>query len=154
MRRRDHPGRERPVNADGACGGRHRGASYDGPTMTTSTEPDGRSGLPPFDQDTPVSEPDDPIFASRTLRSFVRAGRLVRIPARERKRRVILRWLIDEVLPDEAPVQERELNMRIALRHPDAASLRRFLVDSRLAERHGMVYRRVIPVGEVVAVES
>ena len=119
--------------------------------MTTS-EGSGPA-LPRFDLDAPVSEPDDPTFESRTLRSFVRGGRLARIPARERKRRVIVRWLIDEVLPDAAPVQERELNMRIALRHPDSAALRRYLVDSKLAERQGMVYRRLVPVTRA-AVES
>jgi hypothetical protein len=122
--------------------------------MTTSAESGSRSEPQPFDQGTPVSEPDDPTFESRTLRSFVRGGRLVRIPARERKRRVILRWLVDEVLPDDAPVQERDLNMRIALRHPDPAALRRYLVDSMLAERHGMVYRRVIPVRETAGARA
>jgi len=117
----------------------------DGPAARPSASPSAPSSQP-FDLDTPVSQPDEPVFEARTLRSFVREGRIVRIPARERKRRVILRWLIDEVLPDDAPVQERELNMRIALRHPDSAALRRYLVDSKLAERHGMVYRRVIPV--------
>ena len=122
--------------------------------MTTSPEPVRRSDPPVFDQERPVSEPDDPTFESRTLRSFVRGGRLVRMPARERKRRVILRWLVDEVLPDDAPVQERDLNMRIALRHPDPPALRRYLVDSGLAERHGMVYRRVIPMREAPEVRS
>ncbi|MCI0346061.1 MAG: DUF2087 domain-containing protein [Chloroflexi bacterium] len=98
-----------------------------------------------FDLSRPVSEPDDPLFESKTLRAFVKDGRLVRIPARERKKRVILRWLLDEVLPDDSAVDERDLNMRIALRHADVSSLRRFLVDARLAERQGLVYRRVVP---------
>jgi hypothetical protein len=99
-----------------------------------------------FDLSRPVSEPDDPVFESKTLRAFVKDGRLVRIPARERKKRVVLRWLIDEVLPDESPVDERELNMRIALRNSDPSALRRYLVDSRLASRDGMTYRRLAPI--------
>ena len=110
--------------------------------MSTSGPP---PSSPPFDLSQPVSQPDDPVFESKTLRAFVKDGRLVRIPARERKKRVILRWLLEEVLPDDGPVDERELNMRIALRNPDASALRRYLVDARLASRDGMTYRRAIP---------
>jgi hypothetical protein len=99
-----------------------------------------------FDPTAPVSEPDDPAYEARVLHAFVRGERLVRIPARERKRRVILRFLLDQVLPDEAPVAERDLNQRIARWHPDPASLRRHLVDARLAERASGIYRRAVPV--------
>jgi hypothetical protein len=113
------------------------------PAMSTSGVPSAGST---FDLSQPVSQPDDPVFESKTLRAFVKDGRLVRIPARERKKRVILRWLLEEVLPDEVAVEERELNMRIALRNSDPASLRRYLVDTGLASRSGMTYRRAIPV--------
>ena len=113
------------------------------PAMTTSGSP---IAAPAFDLSQPIGQPDDPVFESKTLRAFVRDGRLVRIPARERKKRVILRWLLEEVLPDAQPIDERELNMRIALRNSDPASLRRYLVDTGLASRIGMTYRRAIPV--------
>jgi hypothetical protein len=99
-----------------------------------------------FDVNAPISEPDDPLFEARVLRAFIRRDRLVSIPARERKRRVILRFLLDQVLPDDAPVAERDLNLRIARWNPDPAALRRYLVDARLAERDRGVYRRAIPV--------
>jgi len=102
----------------------------------------GPSALPP------AAEPDDPAFEARVLRAFVKDGRLVSFPARERKKLVVLRFLLDRVLPDEAPVEERELNLRIALWHPDVAVLRRYLVDTGLATRAGMAYRRAIPVWE------
>lgn len=108
--------------------------------MATTSTPDG------FDISRPVSEPDDPRFEARVLRAFVRDARLVSIPARERKKRVVLRWLIDVVLPGDEAVEERDLNMRIALVNPDVSALRRYLVDARLAERTGQVYRRVAPV--------
>jgi hypothetical protein len=88
---------------------------------------------------------EDPIYEEKVLRSFVRAGRLVRIPARERKKRVILRWLLDTVFPDALPVDERDVNMRLALVHHDVSSLRRYLVDAGLVSRDRMVYRRVEP---------
>jgi hypothetical protein len=86
---------------------------------------------------------EDPAYEEKVLRSFVRAGRLVRIPARERKKRVILRWLVDTVFPDESPVDERDVNMRLALVHNDVSSLRRYLVDAGFVARERMVYRRV-----------
>jgi len=85
---------------------------------------------------------EDPAYEEKVLRSFVRGGRLVRIPARERKKRVILRWLLDAVFPDATPVDERDVNMRLALLHPDVSSLRRYLVDAGLVTRDRMVYRR------------
>ena len=120
--------------------------------MTTSKAPAaapvdaGADASSTFDLSRPAWEPDDPQFEARVLRAFVRGGRLASIPARERKKRVILRWLVDQVLPDGAPVDERELNMRIALLNPDVSALRRYLVDAKLAGREGMVYRRAIPV--------
>src|SRR6185369_16675781 len=85
---------------------------------------------------------EDAAYEEKVLRSFVRGGRLVRIPARERKKRVVLRWLLDTVFPDDTPVDERDVNMRIALVHADISSLRRYLVDAGLVTRERMVYRR------------
>jgi hypothetical protein len=92
-------------------------------------------------------QPDDPAYEAKVIRAFIRDGRLTSIPARERKRRVIYRFLIDQVLPDpDAEVDERDLNMRLALWNPDVSTIRRGLIDLRLATREGMTYRRAIPV--------
>jgi len=88
---------------------------------------------------------EDPAYEEKVLRAFVRDGRLVRIPARERKKRVILRWLLDHVFPDDHPVDERDVNTRLAIWNPDVAALRRHLVEAGLVAREGMVYRRVPP---------
>ena len=104
-----------------------------------------------FDPDAPITEPDDPRYEARVIRAFVRRDRLVSIPARERKRRVILRFLLDHVLPDESPVLERDLNLRIMHWNPDPSALRRFLVEAKLAQRDGGVYRRAVPVSGVPA---
>jgi hypothetical protein len=85
---------------------------------------------------------EDPAYQARVLRAFVRGDRLASIPARARKRQVILRFLVEKVLPDETPLDERDLNMRLALWHPDVAALRRYLVDAGFVERSGMTYRR------------
>jgi len=89
--------------------------------------------------------PEDPAFEAKVLRAFIKADRLVSLPARERKKQVVLRYLLDRVLPDEIDVQESELNARLAAWHPDVAALRRYLVDAGLATRTGMTYRRSFP---------
>ena len=94
----------------------------------------------------PAWTPDDPAFEGHVLRSFIRDGRLASIPARDRKKLVVYRYLLDHVLPDpDELVAERDLNMRLALWFPDVATIRRALVDLRLAERAEMVYRRSVP---------
>lgn len=94
---------------------------------------------------------EDPAYEEKVLRSFVRGGRLVRIPARERKKRVILRWLMNTVFPDSEPVDERDVNMRLALVHADVSSLRRYLVDAGMVTRDRMVYRRAVPLPDAVS---
>ena len=94
----------------------------------------------------PAWTPDDPAFEAHVLRAFIRDGRLASIPARDRKKLVVYRYLLDQVLPDpDELVAERDLNMRLALWFPDVATIRRALVDLRLAERTEMVYRRSVP---------
>lgn len=85
---------------------------------------------------------EDPLFVSRTVRAFIRDGRLVSIPARDRKRRVILRWLRDGLFPEGSDCDEAETNARIATVHPDVAALRRYLVDAGLLGRASGRYRR------------
>lgn len=106
-----------------------------------------RSGVPaPMDVRPPGWIPDDPEFEARVIRAFIKDGRLTSIPARDRKKLVIYRYLLDQVLPDDDEgVQERDLNMRLALWHPDVATIRRAFIDHRLAQRDGMIYRRAVP---------
>jgi hypothetical protein len=91
---------------------------------------------------------EDAAYEEKVIRSFVRDGRLVSIPARERKKRVILRWLLDRVFPDAEPVEEPDVNMRLAVWNPDVSALRRYLVEAGLVTREGMVYRRSVPAPE------
>jgi len=105
--------------------------------------------MSPVDDIPPI---EDAVYEEKVLRSFVREGRLVRIPARERKKRVVLRWLVDAVFPDATPVDERDVNMRLALVHNDVSSLRRYLVDAGLVTRERMVYRRAVPLPDAVPV--
>jgi hypothetical protein len=87
----------------------------------------------------------DAAYEAKVLRAFIKDGRLVSLPARQKKKLVVLRFLLDQVLPDVAEVDEPELNVRLATWHPDVAALRRYLVNAGLVNRSGMVYRRAEP---------
>jgi hypothetical protein len=81
-------------------------------------------------------------FDARVLRAFIRDGRLVSIPARDKRRQVIYRYLRDQVFIEDRPYPELEVNQRLALFHPDVATIRRGMVDAGLVTREAGTYRR------------
>ncbi len=83
-----------------------------------------------------------PAFDAKVLRAFVVDGRLVSIPAQEKKRLVVLRYLRERCFAEDRPYPEKEVNARLALFHPDVASLRRHLVEHGLMTRDAGIYRR------------
>lgn len=93
-----------------------------------------------MDEDRSAAE--EPLFVANVVRAFIRDGRLASIPARERRRLVIYRYLRDAVFTEDRPYPEKEVNMRLALFHPDVATIRRGMVDAGLVTRSGGDYRR------------
>ena len=91
---------------------------------------------------------DRPSADEKVIRAFVRDGRLVSIPARHRKRQVILRYLLERCFPEARTYPEKEVNQRLAIYHPDVAALRRYLVDAGLMTRESGTYRRADAEGE------
>jgi DNA-binding transcriptional ArsR family regulator len=89
----------------------------------------------------PAGEPM-PAFDAKVLRSFVEDGRLVSIPAQDKKRLVVLRWVRERCFAEAAEYPEREVNERLASVHEDTAALRRYLVESGLMTRSAGTYRR------------
>ena len=79
---------------------------------------------------------------ARTLRAYLVDGRLTTIPAQEKKRQVVLRFLLERVFAEDREYLEKEVNQRLALFHPDVASLRRYLVDHGYVDRAAGRYRR------------
>ena len=73
---------------------------------------------------------------------------LRRLTAREKVVRAFLRdgRLVDRCFPEDRDYEEKEVNMRLALLHPDVAALRRYLVDGRLMTREAGIYRRARPM--------
>jgi hypothetical protein len=94
--------------------------------------------MAPMDAD----EAEDPAFEARVIRSFIRDGRLTTIPARERRKQVIYRYLRDQVFTEDRAYPEKEVNQRLALFHPDVATIRRGMVDAGLVTREAGEYRR------------
>lgn len=90
----------------------------------------------------PVPEPlsDDPA-EDAVLSAFLRAGRLVSIPAQQGKRRVVLGHLV-RVFEPGVRYPEREVNALLRAWHPDVAALRRYLVDEGLLTREAGEYWR------------
>jgi len=80
--------------------------------------------------------------AARTLRAFLVDGRLVSIPAQPARRHIVLRFLLERVFTEDRDYPEKEVNARLALFHPDVASLRRYLYDERYVDREAGQYRR------------
>lgn len=82
----------------------------------------------------------------RVIRAFVRDGRLVSIPAKSKKRDLLLPYLLDLAFPEDRDYEEKEVNQRLALLNPDVAALRRHLIDGRLMTRANGIYRRAKPM--------
>ncbi len=82
----------------------------------------------------------------RVIRAFVRDDRLASIPAKPKKRELLLPYLLDLAFPEDRDYEEREVNQRLGLLHRDVAALRRYLVDGGLMTRDAGVYRRVSPM--------
>jgi hypothetical protein len=78
----------------------------------------------------------------KVVRSFFRDDRLVSIPAKSGKRDLLLPVIRDRCFPEDRDYEEKEVNMRLALLHPDVAALRRYLVDGGWMTRSGGIYRR------------
>jgi DNA-binding transcriptional ArsR family regulator len=77
----------------------------------------------------------------RTLRAFFDGDRLLSIPAQHSKRLTVLRQLAETVFERKRKYPEKEVNQLLAVRYPDSASLRRYLVDEGFMTRKNSVYK-------------
>ena len=83
----------------------------------------------------------DEAFRQKVLRDFFDGERLKEIPAKRKKRLVVLHWLAERFEPDRR-YGELEVNALLKQHHPDCAALRRELVDAHLLERAASIYWR------------
>jgi DNA-binding transcriptional ArsR family regulator len=93
----------------------------------------------------PTAEPET--WDAKVLRAFLDAeGRLATIPASQRKRGVVLRWLMTGFEPDRR-YPEAAVNAIIQAKHWDSATLRRELIGHRMLARENGVYWRLPQAG-------
>ncbi|PZT69456.1 hypothetical protein DN402_22575 [Streptomyces sp. SW4] len=84
--------------------------------------------------------------AETVLRTFVRDGRLVRLPARWSRRQVVLRHIAEQTFAPGVRYPERTVNEKLRAwcegGEADHVSLRRHLVDAgRLRRSEGVYWR-------------
>jgi hypothetical protein len=80
-------------------------------------------------------------FERKVLDTFMEGGRLKAIPARLKKRRVILAWLAEHFRPAKR-YSEEQVNHILARYHEDYVALRRYLVDEEFMQRERGEYWR------------
>jgi len=82
-------------------------------------------------------------FDRKVLKDFLRRdGSLKEIPAQYKKQQVVLRHIVKEFAP-ERQYTEKQVNDIIARFHPDTASLRRAMIDTKLMQRANGKYWRL-----------
>ena len=88
------------------------------------------------------AEHESDAWRARVLDSFVDGETLRKIPARRKKRQVVLDWRALKFEPGQT-YTERDVNRVISKHHDDVATLRRELVGYRLMVRERGTYQRV-----------
>ena len=86
---------------------------------------------------------EEDAYREKVLSTFLRHGRLTRIPAQRKKRQIILERIVQEFEP-EREYSEREVNHILLDFQEDVATLRRELIATGLMEREQGVYRRLM----------
>ncbi|MCA9932631.1 MAG: metalloregulator ArsR/SmtB family transcription factor [Ardenticatenaceae bacterium] len=81
-------------------------------------------------------------YQQKVLKAFFKRGRLVQIPAQLKKRQVILERLVQEFEPGRQ-YTEREVNHILLDFHEDVASLRRYMIETKLMQRERGIYWRI-----------
>jgi hypothetical protein len=85
--------------------------------------------------------PDWADWEKKVLANFLDGERLKRLPARWKKRMVVLRWLVEKLERDRRYPQA-ELNEILSRYHPDVATIRREFIVYGLMDREDSVYWR------------
>jgi DNA-binding transcriptional ArsR family regulator len=78
----------------------------------------------------------------KVLQTFVVNNIIKEIPARQQKKYIVLKWLVNQ-FERGARYPEAEMNARLKQYHDDHAALRRYLIEHGLMQREQGVYWRV-----------
>jgi len=77
----------------------------------------------------------------RVLDTFMDGGVILRLPAKQKKRKVILKWLTSQI-PLGTRISHSEFNRLIQVHHPDSATLRREMFEFGYVKRNRDHYWR------------
>ena len=87
--------------------------------------------------------PKEESWEEKVLSGFIEEdGRLKAIPSSRRKRRVVLKWLVEQ-FDEDRRYPEKKINEMIQQRHWDSATLRRELIGHRMMAREKGIYWRL-----------
>ncbi len=96
----------------------------------------GDRGLSAFSDDDTLEA-----WEKKVLSVFVDGDTITQIPASEKKRMVLVRWIATK-FEEERDYPEKEVNEIIKRHHPDSAYFRRAMVDTGIMTRSRSVYRK------------
>ena len=80
-------------------------------------------------------------WEQRVLDTFLDGETIVQLPAKQKKRKVILKWLLSRI-PSETKISHADFNRLLQQHHPDSATLRRELFEFGYVHRDRDVYWR------------
>ncbi len=86
-------------------------------------------------------KPSELTEEERILRTWVKDGRIVDIPAQEKKKQILIRWVARQIDPARRWT-EREFSEWLSQFNEDYAFLRRYLVDNHYMARENGIYWR------------
>ena len=86
-------------------------------------------------------KPSELTEEERILRTWVKDGRIVDIPAQEKKKQILIRWVARQIDPARRWT-EREFSDWLSQFNEDYAFLRRYLVDNHYMARENDIYWR------------
>lgn len=81
------------------------------------------------------------VWETKVLNTFISGERIRFLPAQEKKKLVLLRWLVEKFEKGRT-YTEKEVNGIIEPHYADYCTLRRYLVDFGLMSRHAGIYHR------------
>jgi len=89
-----------------------------------------------------MGEVHEDAYKDKVIKTFIRRGRLTRLPAQLKKQQVVLEFIAESFEPDQV-YTEREVNIILLDFHDDVAALRRGLISNKLMTRDKGIYKRI-----------
>ena len=89
-----------------------------------------------------VGEESENAWDAKVMRTFVENGRFTAIPSQDKKKQVLMRWLVERFEMDRK-YAEKEVNEIITPHHDDYAFWRRYMIENGVMARKNGIYWRL-----------